>query len=180
MITLRNKLIALAAAGVLVSAGIVTNSRPAVAQQGPPDGLAVRIVNPLPVPVTGSTTISGTVAATQSGPWSVAITSAQPLKTTAADDTVLIVDQNVNQATVGPFDVKGFKQIRVIATSSAPFLVYTEVVDTGNPGPLGYAIIDSNIGSGGLPQSKVFDAVAQKMQLQVSGVAHVQVYGRND
>ena len=29
------------------------------------------IVNPVPVPVTGSTTVSGTVAATQSGAWTV-------------------------------------------------------------------------------------------------------------
>jgi hypothetical protein len=31
----------------------------------------MHIVNPVPVPVTGSTTVSGTVAATQSGAWSV-------------------------------------------------------------------------------------------------------------
>jgi hypothetical protein len=53
--------------------GSLMNSQQAVAQQGPPDGLAVRIVNPVPVPVTGSTTVSGTVAATQSGTWNVGI-----------------------------------------------------------------------------------------------------------
>ena len=36
--------------------------------------MSVNIVNPLPVPVTGTTTVSGTVAATQSGLWSVGIT----------------------------------------------------------------------------------------------------------
>jgi hypothetical protein len=42
------------------------------AQQGPPDGLAVRILN-TPVPVTGSIAVSGTVAATQSGPWATTV-----------------------------------------------------------------------------------------------------------
>ena len=37
---------------------------------GPPDGLAVRIMN-TPVPVTGSLGITGNVNAVQSGPWSV-------------------------------------------------------------------------------------------------------------
>ena len=52
--------------------GYLTNSQQAVAQ-GPPGGLAVNIVNPLPLPVTGSTTVSGAVAATQSGTWNVGI-----------------------------------------------------------------------------------------------------------
>ena len=60
MQTFRNKLIALLAVGILAVIGSLMNSRGAAAQ-GPPDGLAVRIVNPLPVPVTGNTTVSGTV-----------------------------------------------------------------------------------------------------------------------
>jgi hypothetical protein len=51
---------AVAAIAVLAVIGSVMNSRQAAAQ-GPPNGLAVNIVNPLPVPVTGSTTVSGTV-----------------------------------------------------------------------------------------------------------------------
>ena len=41
-----------------------------LAQQGPPDGLAVRILN-TPLPVTGAIGIMGNVNAVQSGPWSV-------------------------------------------------------------------------------------------------------------
>src|SRR5215831_20547904 len=73
MQTLRNKLIAFAALVVLAAVGSLMNSHQAAAQQGPPTGLAVNIVNPLPVPVTGSTTVSGTVGATQSGNWNVGI-----------------------------------------------------------------------------------------------------------
>ncbi|SPF33125.1 exported hypothetical protein [Candidatus Sulfopaludibacter sp. SbA4] len=62
----------------LALVGTLMNSRQAIAQ-GPLDGVPVRIVQPVPVPVTGtvgvtgSTTVSGTVAATQSGAWNVAI-----------------------------------------------------------------------------------------------------------
>src|SRR5215831_13589077 len=52
--------------------GYLMNSQQAVAQ-GPPSGVAVNIVNPVPLPVTGSTTVSGAVAATQSGAWNVGI-----------------------------------------------------------------------------------------------------------
>jgi len=52
---LTNKVIAVLAAGVLALIGSLMSSREAAAQQqGPPDGLAVRIVNPLPVPTTGT------------------------------------------------------------------------------------------------------------------------------
>src|SRR5215831_8923830 len=70
----KNHLIAAAALSVLAIIGTIMNSHQAAAQPpGPPGGLAVNIVNPVPVPVTGSTTVSGTVAATQSGSWSVGI-----------------------------------------------------------------------------------------------------------
>jgi hypothetical protein len=75
---LRNHLIVAAVFLLLTVIGTIINSSKVAAQQGPPDGLAVRIVNPVPVPVTGSTTVSGTVAATQSGPWNVGI-SGQPI-----------------------------------------------------------------------------------------------------
>jgi hypothetical protein len=77
----RNHLIVAAGFGVLAVIGTITNSSKVVAQQGPPNGLAVNIVNPVPVPVTGSlnitgsTKVEGTVASTQSGAWSVGITN---------------------------------------------------------------------------------------------------------
>jgi hypothetical protein len=68
---LKNRLLMTGVFAVLWGTGIIMNSHRAAAD--PPDGQAVRIVSPLPVPVTGSLTTSGTVAATQSGPWNVAI-----------------------------------------------------------------------------------------------------------
>jgi hypothetical protein len=59
----KDHLIAAAVLSVLAIIGTIMNSHQAAAQ-GPPNGLAVNIVNPLPVPVTGSTTISGTVEST--------------------------------------------------------------------------------------------------------------------
>jgi hypothetical protein len=84
----KNRLIATGVLTVLGVTGMLMNSRRAEAQ-GPPDGLAVRIVNPLPVPITGSLTTSGTVAATQSGPWNVGIagnSEMNPLWTRDADN----------------------------------------------------------------------------------------------
>src|SRR6185369_7418735 len=43
-----------------------------LAQQGPPGGLGVTVLN-TPLSVTGSTTVSGSVSATQSGPWTVQV-----------------------------------------------------------------------------------------------------------
>src|SRR5690349_12446005 len=69
---LKNHLILAASVGVLAIAGTLMNLPQKVsAQQGPPDGLAVRIVNPIPVPTTG--TITGSVSAAQSGAWNVGI-----------------------------------------------------------------------------------------------------------
>jgi hypothetical protein len=68
----KRMLVAAVIAGFAVI-GYLMSSQQAVAQ-GPPSGLAVNIVNPLPLPVTGSTTVSGTVAATQSGTWNVGVT----------------------------------------------------------------------------------------------------------
>ena len=59
----KNHLIVAAVLSVLAVIGTIMNS-PKAAAQGPPGGLAVNIVNPLPVPVTGSTTVSGSVRIT--------------------------------------------------------------------------------------------------------------------
>src|SRR5215467_14648368 len=70
----KNHLIAAAVLSVLAIIGTIMNLHQAAAQ-GPTTGLAVNIVNPVPVPVTGSTTVSGAVAATQSGSWNVGLAS---------------------------------------------------------------------------------------------------------
>jgi hypothetical protein len=69
--TIKHRLTLTGVFALLGATGMVMNSRRAAAD--PPDGQAVRIVNPLPVPITGSITASGTVAATQSGSWNVGI-----------------------------------------------------------------------------------------------------------
>ena len=57
--------------------GTILSSQHAAAQPpGPADGLAVRIVSPLPVPVSGETSVSGTVSAQQSGEWIVSLDTA--------------------------------------------------------------------------------------------------------
>src|SRR5262249_59509234 len=59
----KDHLIVAAVFAVLAATGTVMNSHQATAQ-GPPGGVAVNIVNPVPMPVTGSTTVSGTVGIT--------------------------------------------------------------------------------------------------------------------
>jgi hypothetical protein len=66
----KNHLIAATVLSVLAVIGTIMNSRQASAQGGGPK---VTIESPIPLPVTGSTTVSGTVAATQSGAWNVGI-----------------------------------------------------------------------------------------------------------
>ena len=72
MQNLRNQLIAGGAVLLLAAIGTMMNSHAALGQA--PGGPTVTI-NPgqLPLPVKGSTTVSGTVAATQSGTWNVGI-----------------------------------------------------------------------------------------------------------
>jgi hypothetical protein len=63
---------------VVMVLGVLAIAASAVAA-GPPDGLNVTVINTPanPVPVTGSTTVSGNVAATQAGSWSVGIDPAR-------------------------------------------------------------------------------------------------------
>src|SRR5262245_22896726 len=70
MSTLRNKLIVLVAMGILAVVGSLMKTPQANAQGGRPN-VTIGAPLPLPVSLTGSNTISGTVAATQSGAWSV-------------------------------------------------------------------------------------------------------------
>lgn len=76
--------------------GVVVTASPAIAQQGQAQGQGqgaapVQIVNPLPVPVTVSGDIGGTVAATQSGTWSVGV-----------NNTVLV--KNLNEPGREPYE----------------------------------------------------------------------------
>jgi hypothetical protein len=126
--------------------GYLMNSQQAVAQ-GPPDGLAVRIVNPVPVPVTGSTTVSGTIAATQSGTWNVGITGTPHVNVTNPA-TAPVLFLNVNDPGRIPY------QSQLLSTCPADECILTfpvvptnhrlviqhfsgEITFSGAPSPLG-------------------------------------------
>lgn len=97
MQTLRNKLIALTAVGVLAVIGSTMNSSHATTQASASNGqpvAPVNIVSPIPLPVTGSATVTGTVAATQSGSWNFGITG------NSATNPILVRD--VDNATGQP------------------------------------------------------------------------------
>ena len=77
---MKKHLITASVLAALFAAGTLFTGSPAGqanAQSGQGQGSApVTIVGPLPVPVTGTTTVAGSVAATQSGPWNVSANQA--------------------------------------------------------------------------------------------------------
>lgn len=73
MKSFRKNLVVVVVLGTLAMIGTLMNSHPAAAQQAGP---VVSIGGPLPLPVTLSNSISGSVAASQSGTWSVGINNA--------------------------------------------------------------------------------------------------------
>jgi hypothetical protein len=78
----KNKLILLAVVVVPIVIAFLMNSQQVLAQTDNQQPLPVQIVNPLPLPTTGSSEVSGTVTATQGGTWNVSIsgnTAATPL-----------------------------------------------------------------------------------------------------
>lgn len=77
MRNLKRGLLAVAVLLVLIAIGSMMNrSSSSALAQGPPSGLAVSVAGPLPLPISGSTSVSGTVSAQQSGVWNVGITGA--------------------------------------------------------------------------------------------------------
>ena len=77
----RTTYVATAAALAVVAVLVLTDLMPARAQAPQPPPLwSVKIVSPLPLPVTGSSVVSGEVAATQSGPWNVGVTGTVSVK----------------------------------------------------------------------------------------------------
>ena len=70
MQNLRNKLIAGGAVLLLAAIGTMMNRQAMQAAGGP----SVTIESPIPLPVTGTVTATGTIAATQSGTWNVGVT----------------------------------------------------------------------------------------------------------
>jgi hypothetical protein len=80
MTRFKNHLIAAAVLSVLAIVGTIMNSHQAAAQPpGPPGGLAVNVVQSIPLQVTGSTAITGTANVNVTNPATAPVpTSAQP------------------------------------------------------------------------------------------------------
>jgi hypothetical protein len=85
MRTLSSKLIAVGTLGIVVMIGGAMSSRQADAQNPHPGSAPVSIVSPLPLPVTGQTTVSGVVQSAQSGNWTVGI-AGQPISVRNIDE----------------------------------------------------------------------------------------------
>lgn len=86
---LKTNLVVAAAFAVLAIIGTMMNSQYATAQPpGPPDGLAVRLVSPLPVPVTGNTTVSGTVSLASGATVLVGNTVGNPVRVRNVNDGI--------------------------------------------------------------------------------------------
>lgn len=96
MQNLRSKLIALAAVGILAAVGTLMNSKQAAAAASGP---TVTIDGPFPLPVTGTATVSGSVAAAQSGVWNVGISGTPSVSVTSLPAVQLSGTPTVNVAT---------------------------------------------------------------------------------
>lgn len=97
MQTLRKNLVALSIAGVFALTGVFLSSHQTHAQARTGGPTVTIDPSQLPLPVTGSTAVSGTVSATQSGPWNVGINNnsvANPLQ-------IRDVDSPGNQPAMG-------------------------------------------------------------------------------
>lgn len=120
---------ALLALGAVTAIGIFTiQSESPLQAFAPPPDRDVFVVNGLanPVPVTGqiavsgTSTVAGTVAATQAGAWSVGINPAQntvklaPGQTFFHDSSFGAFNDG-DEVILGPFDTSGLKQLRIMA-----------------------------------------------------------------
>jgi hypothetical protein len=156
----RERLIAVAVVGALAITGMFMNSRQTKADGSAP----VTIVGPLPLPVTGSTTLSGTVAATQSGLWNVGITgntNATPLWVTDRDNPArhpfmlsgrLLpgnVNLNLGSAPAGQrYVIEHYTSICFVATTDTLFDVEFGIFNVAFDSAVPHMIVP---GAGGVP-----------------------------
>ena len=99
---LRNLSLAAAGLAALWQIGSLMNSRSAVLQAA--NGPIVTIdPSQLPLPISGSTTVAGTVAASQSGPWTVGITGT-PNVTVTNPATAPVFFRNVDDPGRTPYE----------------------------------------------------------------------------
>ena len=132
MLRLRHNWIAVSMLGALAVLAAVMNSNYAAAQNQNKN-LAVTIVSPIPLPITGSTTVSGTVASTQNGLWNIRnlddrgrvayqaklVTTTAPARLPAVPDGHRLVIEHIS----GVFNS--------VSTTTNPFAVYVELLKAG-------------------------------------------------
>ncbi len=133
----------LVSAGVLAALFVAGSLMPdspagkAVAQPGQGQGSApVHIVGPLPVPVTGTSTVSGTIAATQSGTWNFGVTNTKfnPVPVQQAIEPVYIskgLVLGVGSGSAGPEVVYAVPANKILALE---FASYSCTSTTSGPG----------------------------------------------
>jgi hypothetical protein len=91
----KNLIVAANIAVLAITVSVVLSQRQAVAQN-PNPGATVTIAGPLPLPVTGSATVSGSVAATQSGTWNVGISGTPSVAVSSLPSTPLLTKATDN------------------------------------------------------------------------------------
>jgi len=117
MSQLKNRLFAFAGLALLATIGAIMNHHATAQDAGP----RVTIQGPLPLPITGSATVSGSVAATQSGPWSVGI-SGLPLPVSLNGGATVSGSVSASQSGAWNVGIVGTPNVNVANTASAPLI----------------------------------------------------------
>ena len=105
-------LIALAGAGVLISGS------QNVAKAGP-GATQVSIMSPLPLPITGTATVSGTVGATQSGAWNVGISGTPTVNVGAMPAVSINGTPTVNVGSIPAVSLAGTPTVNIGGSTGA-------------------------------------------------------------
>ena len=158
---------AVTAVGVLV----LQSGAPLQAAAAPPPDKDVFVINddasPIPVygniSVSGTSTVSGNVAASQSGPWTVGIDSAHNTVKVVPGELFFFDSQfsviNDGQALdIGPIDTSGLKQLRILARAVNGDMRFEILADfpTGSPLKLDEFVLGGE--DGNVSGTRVYDA----------------------
>jgi hypothetical protein len=182
----RSSFVPLAVAASVIGLGAAT-----LASAAPPIPLSapVTVTNTSsnPVPITGSTTVSGSVAASQSGPWNVGITGSLPA--VSMQGTTVIGDMVVPAGSIDRgffFDASSYKEIRIvgIALGSAGSCAFTVTVWLMDPNNAAAALmrLDQYPTRDVLETTKVYDVVATNMGYTAKTTCDTRLiaYGRTN
>jgi hypothetical protein len=173
------------AASVISLSATLASAAPPIPSSAP---VTVTNTSSNPVPITGSTTVSGSVAASQSGPWNVEITGSLPAL--SMQGTTVINDMVVPAGSIDQgffFDASSYKEIRIVgivvrgSLGSCPFTVTVWLTDPNNA----YAALmrlDQYATSTTLDTTKVYDVVATNMAYtaKTSCDTRLIAYGRTN